>query len=121
MFSSLNLLSACHWTWLDNDDTVKTVFRNHFGVFEYMVHFGLPHTPSVFMTVMNDVLQSTAIRTYQASYHSIGQKNVMQSFDALRSALVDAPALTIPDFNMHFAVKSRCIRCCIECNTQSAS
>jgi hypothetical protein len=94
---------------LDNDDIVKTVFKNHFGLFEYtMVPFGLPHTPSVFMAVMNDVLQGISFvsvylndiliifiarRTHQTCYHSIVQKNVMKSFEALRSALVDAPAI----------------------------
>ena len=122
---------------MDNDDIVKTVFKNHFGLFEYtMVPFGLPHTPSVFMAVMNDVLQGisfvsvylndiliifTARTPHQTCHHSIRQKNVMKSFDALRSALVDAPAIMIPDFNMQFEVKYRCIRCCIECITQSAS
>ena len=88
---------------------MKTVFENHFGLFEYtMVPFGLPHTPSVFMAVMNDVLQGisfvsvylndiliifTARRTHQTCCHSIVQKNVMESFEALRSALVDAPAI----------------------------
>ena len=84
-----------------------------------MVPLGLPHTPSVSMAVMNDVLQGisfvsvylndiliifTARTPHQTCYHSIRQKNVMKSFDALRSALVDAPAIMIPDFNMQFEV-----------------
>ena len=35
---------------------------------------------------------------------SSGQNNVKSSFDTLRSALIDVPAIMIPDFNMQFAV-----------------
>jgi hypothetical protein len=99
--------------------------------------FDLSHTPSVFMAVMYDVLQGISFLSVylddilvfsetpeeHIKHVTTVLDKIMSSnlFDALRSALVDAMAIMIPDFNMQFEVKYRCIRCCIGCNTQSAS
>jgi hypothetical protein len=121
VFSSLDLVSAYHQIRLVDDDVVKTAFRTPFGLLEYKVMpFGLTNAPSVFMDAMNDVLQGLMFcisicvwysdllyktrRTHQTCYHIIGQKNVKQSFDMLRSASIDVPAIMIPDFNMQFEV-----------------
>jgi putative transposase len=58
VFSSLDLLPAYHQIRLVDDSFVKTALKTPFGLFEYKVMpVGLTKTPSVFMAVMNDVLQ----------------------------------------------------------------
>jgi hypothetical protein len=58
VFSSLDILSAYHQIRLVDDSIMKTAFKIPFGLFEYKVMpVGLTNTPSLFMAVMNDVLQ----------------------------------------------------------------
>jgi hypothetical protein len=58
VFSSLDLFSAYHQIRRVDDSVVKTTFRTPFSLFEYKVlAIGLTNTTSVFIAVMDDVLQ----------------------------------------------------------------
>ena len=58
MFSKINLRSGYHQVRIKDEDIFKIAFRIRYGHYEFVVIlFGITNAPTVFMCLMNNVMQ----------------------------------------------------------------
>jgi hypothetical protein len=64
-FTNLDLYNGYHQVRMHPDDIEKTMFRTHWGHFEFLVMpFKLTNAPSTFQSLMNAILKPFSINSF---------------------------------------------------------
>jgi hypothetical protein len=106
VFSKIDLRSSYHQIRMHHADIAKTAFSTHQGHFEYVVMpFGLTNAPTVFQTLMNQLLQQYLRKIVLVFFNDIliYSKNEVDHLEHLKLVL------DLLQRNSLFAKRSKCV------------